>query len=246
MAAIGILGGMGPQASARLFELLIGGTNRYSPARVDSDYHPEIVLLNVPVPDFISDKKDLEIAKQMLIERTIQLEQAGCIINGIACNTAHILLPDLQAVTKVPFLSIPKLVVEQIKQSKFKRVGLLATPSTLSSSFFDEALQDLKVELVRPSFRMTAQVENYIYKQLSNDISKKDVADFRRLVADFRRQKKLDAVILGCTELPLIYGQPDDMVIDTLQLLADALLETYFTQVKQQTSSKVTERAAKS
>ena len=230
MAAIGILGGMGPQASGRLYELLIGGTKRYSPARVDSDYHPEIVLLNVPVPNFITDKKDLRIAKKMLIERTILLEQAGCIVNGIACNTAHILLPDLQAVTKVPFLSIPKLVAEKIKASGFERIGLLATPVTLSSTLFDDVLDG--VEVVRPGNRIVNKIETLIYKQLNSRIETKDRRALKQIVDEFKETRELDAVILGCTELPLIFAKSDETVIDTLQLLADGLLESYFTQVK--------------
>src|SRR3990167_2578883 len=230
MAAIGILGGMGPQASARLYELLIGGTKCYTPARVDSDYHPEIVLMNVPVPDFISDKKDIEIAKQMLIERTILLEQAGCIVNGIACNNAHILLADLQVVTKVPFLSIPKLVAEKIKASGFERIGLLATPVTLSSTLFDDVLDG--VEVVRPGNRIVNKIETLIYKQLNSRIETKDRRALKQIVDEFKETRELDAEILGCTELPLIFAKSDETVIDTLQLLADGLLESYFTQVK--------------
>ncbi len=226
MAAIGILGGMGPQASARLYELLIGGTKRYTPARVDSDYHPEVVLLNVPVPDFITDKKDMELAKQMLIERTILLEQAGCTLNSIACNTAHILLPDLQAVTKVPFLSITKLVAEKIQTAGFEKVGLLATPVTLSSTLFDDAL--VGVEIVRPSRNVAKKIETLIFKQLNNRTEAEDRRTLRRIVHEFKKTKELDVIILGCTELPLIYGKADKSVIDTLQLLADNLLKKYF------------------
>ena len=139
MSAIGILGGMGPQASAKLYNLIIDGSKNYTSAAVDEDY-PEIVIFNVPVPNFISNKNKLNKAKRMLIKRAKLLEKAGCTINGIACNTAHILLPDIQAVTKVQFLSIPKLVADKIKSSGFKKVGLLATPTTLNSSLYDQAL----------------------------------------------------------------------------------------------------------
>lgn len=225
MAAIGILGGMGPQASARLYELLIEGTKAYTPAAIDSDY-PEIVLLNVPVPSFISNKKELQKAKQMLIEHTILLEQAGCLVNGIACNTAHILLSDLQAVTKVPFLSIPKLVAKKVQASGFERVGLLATPVTLSSTLFDEALKG--IEIVRPSNGVANKIATLIYKQLNGRIDTKDRKKLGQIVDEFKKTQKLDAVILGCTELPLVYGKADKTVIDTLQLLSDALLEAYF------------------
>ncbi len=232
MSAIGILGGMGPQASVRLYELLIDGTKAYTSAAVDDDY-PEIVLLNVPVPNFISNKNSLPEARQMLIERTKLLEQAGCTVNGIACNTAHILLPELQAVTKVPFLSIPKLVVVRVKTAGYKRVGLLATPTTLDSTLYDDALADL-AEIVRPDIDFAKQLEQYIYKQLNNSLTSTERQDFKRNVAQFKGQQQLDAVILGCTELPLVYGdsQAEETVIDTLQLLADNLLRSYFNNSK--------------
>lgn len=219
MSAIGILGGMGPQASARLYELLIDGVKAYTPAAIDSDF-PEIVLLNIPVPNFISDKKQLLKAKQMLINRTILLENAGCTVNGIACNTAHILLSDLQAVTRVPFLAIPDLVEQKIKASGFKRVGILATPSTLESELYQD--------LIRPSKVTSKIIEKLIYKQLKDGVTRKDIVDLRQIIEKFLVSESLDAVVLGCTELPLIYGKSERNVIDTLQLLADGLLKGYY------------------
>ncbi|MDQ5972342.1 MAG: aspartate racemase [Patescibacteria group bacterium] len=227
MSAIGILGGMGPQASAKLYELLIEGTKAYTPAAVDDDY-PEIVLLNVPVPNFISNKNDLQKAKQMLIDSTKLLEKAGCTINGIACNTVHILLPELQAATKVPFLSIPNLVAQKIKAAGFERVGLLATPTTLQSTLYDDALEGIAT-VVRPNKELALYIEKTIYKQLDDSLTTKDKGLFIKEVDDFMASQQLDAVILGCTELPLVYGDfKNSRVIDTLQVLCDALLKRYF------------------
>ncbi len=229
MSAIGILGGMGPQASARLYELLIDGTKAYTPAVVDEDY-PEIVLLNVPAPDFITNKERLQDAKQILIDSAKLLERAGCVVNGIACNTAHILLPELQAATSVPFLSIPNLVAAKAKSTGLKRLGLLATPTTLSSTLYDEALEGA-AELVRPDPASAQQTARFIYKLINNTLSSKDQKNFRQMSQRFIQEAQLDAVILGCTELPLIYETTiDTKIIDTLQLLGDALLQKYFTK----------------
>jgi aspartate racemase len=227
MSAIGILGGMGPQASSRLYELLIEGTKALNPAAVDEDF-PAIVLLNVPVPNFVSNTKNLAITKTMLIKGTKILEESGCTINGIACNTAHILMPELQATTSVPFLSIPDLVANKIQKLGFKRVGLLATPTTLKSRLYDDAMSG-KTNLIRPNQQTSKVIEKFIYKQLNSDISLADTRELRLLVKSFMSAKNLDAVILGCTELPLVFGSPDDdSVIDTLKVLSDGLLNNYF------------------
>lgn len=227
MASIGILGGMGPQASNKLYELIIKKTANYTNAAIDEDY-PDIVLLNVPVPNFISDKKQLPKARKMLIEKTRLLEQAGCTINGIACNTVHLLLPELQANTSVQFVSLPLLVADKIDQAGYKRVGLLATPTTLKSTLYDEAVTT--AEIVRPNQKLADFAEECIYAELSGKMSETQRNAFRSEVNRFKLENDLEAVILGCTELPLVYGdsQVDDSVIDTLDLLADGLLDRYF------------------
>jgi len=227
MSAIGILGGMGPQASTRLVELIIAQTPIFISNPIDSDF-PEIIHLSVPVPNFISSKKNMNKAKQILIERTKFLEKSGSTINCIACNTAHLLLPDLQAATAVEFLSIPNLVAKRVQEEGFKRVGLLATPNTLKSSLYDDAV-DQSVKLIRPSIKLSKKTERLILKQLNGTITDDDKLNFRKLVDDFLKINNLNAVILGCTELPLIFGHSEDnKIIDTLQVLAKALLVEYF------------------
>ena len=228
MAAIGILGGMGPQASNKLYELLINKTARYTNAAVDEDY-PEIVLINVPAPDFISDKSKLILATNMLIERTKSLEQAGCTINGIACNTAYLLLPELQASTKVPFLSLPKLVDARVRGAGYSRIGLLATPTTLGSTLYDKDVTS--AQLIRPDTELALLTEKVIYKQLANKLQDSERQAFKLAVESFMSIKGLDAVILGCTELPLVYGDDSPSeILDTLQILSDELLAVYYSE----------------
>ena len=231
MGAIGILGGMGPQASNKLYELIIKKTANYTNAAIDEDY-PEIVLLSVPVPNFISDKEQLPKALEMLLEKTKLLEQAGCTINGIACNTVHLLLPELQASTSVTFVSVPQLVSEKIKLAKYKRVGLLATPTTLQSTLYDNAIST--AEIIRPNKEMVAFAEECIYAELSGQLSDAQRKKFRIDLNKFKSDNQLDTVILGCTELPLVFGgsQYDESIIDTLDVLADGLLEQYFSNTK--------------
>lgn len=71
--------------------------------------------------------------------------------------------------------------------------------------------------------KLSPLTDEVIYKHLSRQITVGKVKEFKQA-------NELDAVILGCTELPLMYGesQNNEKVIDTLQLLADGLLKTYF------------------
>lgn len=231
MAAIGILGGMGPQASAHLQQLLVHNAPKHMIITSDTDF-PEIVLLSVPVPNFIANKKHMIKAKQLLLERVQLLEQAGCVVNGIACNTAHLLLPDLAAATAVPFVSIPQLVADKVVREKFSRVGLLATPTTLQSALYDNAMP-ADVEIIRPSSEIAEQVEKLIIKELQGTRNAKDRKQLHDIVKTFRAQHALDAVVLGCTELPLVFGHSNEQhIIDTLQVLSDGLLAAFISTTR--------------
>jgi len=85
-------------------------------------------------------------------------------------------------------------------------------------------------EIIRPGAKFAKQIESYIFKQLNDNLSNHERRIFRGKVTQFRLANKLDAVILGCTELPLVYGESvdADLVIDTLRVLAEGALERYY------------------
>ena len=111
---IGILGGMGPQASARLVEIIIEMSIKDFGAKNGDDF-PEIILDSVPIPDFISNPGNLKSALNMLKDRIRMLSNMNISNFAIACNTAHILLDNLQSVSKVPFVSMVDEVAERVR-----------------------------------------------------------------------------------------------------------------------------------
>ena len=95
MKKIGLLGGVGPQATAFIYQKLIDSAQANHNAVNNNDY-PDVLIASVPVPDFISSKEHLDDAKKMLIEAAKGLERAGCQALCIGSNTVHILLKDLE------------------------------------------------------------------------------------------------------------------------------------------------------
>jgi aspartate racemase len=160
----------------------------------------------------------------MLIKRVRIFDSAECDIAGIACNTAHLLLPEIKKHTKVPFVSLPHLVAEKLTSLSAKRVGLLATPTTLKSRLYDDALSG--IEIIRPSKKLVELTEINIKKKLQDILTLKEEISFTKEVLNFLEENKLDSVVLGCTELPLLFSSSkDERIIDTLDVLSDALLE---------------------
>lgn len=136
---IGILGGMGPQASAHLVTLLVEMSAKEFGAK-DCDGFPEIVLDSVPILDFISDKKNKKIGLTMFKERVRRMSKMQIGMLAISCNTAHILLNQLQLVSKVPFISMIDAIAKEVGKCGIKKVGLLASPITLKSDLFQKAI----------------------------------------------------------------------------------------------------------
>ena len=88
---IGIIGGMGAEASLRLVERIIELSRQEFRAK-DNDEFPEIVMVSIPVPDFIDSKRRVKEAREIIMDRIKKIEKMNLSCLGIACNTAHVIL----------------------------------------------------------------------------------------------------------------------------------------------------------
>ncbi|MFW5719559.1 MAG: aspartate/glutamate racemase family protein [Candidatus Dojkabacteria bacterium] len=224
---IGILGGMGPQASVKLYDLLVTKTSNYLENPIDN--YPEILIDSIPVPNFLLNEVHKVKACQMLINRAKRMEAFGATSLCLACNTVHLLLPELQQQVKVPFISIIDTVKDECIKQNHKKVGLTASPTTLESKLYDNALEEFIV--IKPDEKTKTILGKLIVKQINNQIIDEDRVVFNKICKTFYLENELDVLILGCTELPLLYEHYMNLnVIDTLDLLADKLLENYFSE----------------
>jgi len=110
---LGVLGGMGPQATVRFYDLAIE-KSRAMGACKNCDF-PHMVISNAPVPDFISGRKDEEVAVGMIEQEIVRLENAGADFLVITCNTMHLHMERFRAKGSVPILSMIDAVVDKIK-----------------------------------------------------------------------------------------------------------------------------------
>ncbi|MBU1031805.1 amino acid racemase [Patescibacteria group bacterium] len=217
---IGILGGMGPQASSRLVQILVDLSAKEFGAK-NGDEFPEIVLDSIPVPDFIANKKNKKAALEMLKQRVKQMDTMQVGIFAIACNTAHVLLNQLQAVSKAPFVSMVEEVAKEVKRQGVKKVGLLASPTTFKSGIFQK---DFK-SIIQPSKKEQVILEKIIRKVIAGEIKKSDKLKLVEIARSLKK-KGAQGIILGCTELSLIFPKKFEIpVFDSLEILARALLD---------------------
>lgn len=225
---IGLIGGMGPFASARFLSLLLEKSAKCFGAKNGDDF-PEIILDSVPVRDFISNTESVSIAKRMLVSRVKKLSKIGCTNIAIVCNTGHILFPTLNEASGGKMVSIIDTVRNKVIAMGATRVGLLATKTTVNSRLFNRAFSDTDVFLLNPDLALQNLSERVIRGVIANSIRPSTIAKLVFQTNRFIKKEKLDAVILGCTELPLAFvNNKSEKIIDCLDVLSDKLLDSYF------------------
>jgi len=133
---IGIIDGMGAFAGSRFFQMTLEKITK------EKLVIPEIILNAVSIEDFIADQTKISTAKKIISQRIRFFNQQKVSMIVMVCNTAHIMHSDLLKIAKCPFPSIIDLVVDKVKKSKIKRVGILASPTTLKTKLYENKLRE--------------------------------------------------------------------------------------------------------
>lgn len=225
--AIGIIGGMGPEASAYMYKRMIELSIQEFGAKHNDDF-PEIVIYSIPVPDFISDSANRVKALEMLQERVKKLNNLNLSCLAIACNTAHILYDDLQSYSVIPLISMVEEVSQQVSAANLSTVGFLGTPSTIKSGLYQRSLEKYHIKTIVPNDEQIVVLERIIRSVIAGNSTQKDNNELKK-IADSLKQRGAQGIILGCTELPLVfpttYGLP---VYNSVEILSLALLRIYY------------------
>jgi len=218
---IGILGGMGPEATADLYMRIIRATK----VQRDQDHHRVIIDSNAKIPDrtpAIQGKGPSPLP--MLVETGLNLQRAGADFLIIPCNTAHYFHGDLQKKLKIPVLHMIRLSAEKthVKHPGVKKAGLLASDGTLMSRLYQESWEKQGIEIIEPRVETQRNVMKAIYQY----IKRGDLEPGRKLLRDASLElieAGAQAVICGCTEVSIVLhdGDLSVPVLDPLQDVAE-------------------------
>ncbi len=203
---IGILGGMGPAATAKFYCDLVAQT----PAQCDADHYHVIVDSNAKIPDrtgFIVGKNESPVAK--LVESAKRLATAGVDVACMPCMTAHYYYKDVAAAVDYPILHAMLETDRYIKEnySTVKKIGVLCTNGTKAMQLFDAHLTS--VEIVYPNDEYQQRVMQAIYGDDGIKAGTVDGAPTELLSAAARHliDRGAQLIIAGCTEVPLALRQ---------------------------------------
>ncbi len=222
--SIGILGGMGPLATADLFRKIVFLT------KADGDNgHIRIYIDNNPaIPDrtaaILSGGED-PVPEMTKALRNLEKCGADCIV--LPCNTAHHFLPQLQALTETPILNMLDITAEVCAKTRSgKRAGILATRGTLETGLYDRALAAHGVGCVLPDEPGRDALMCAIYDGVKKGAALAPMRRELHLLVERMSEQGADFFILGCTEMPIVrevLELPGDYIDPTSELAKAAI-----------------------
>jgi aspartate racemase len=199
-----------------------------APAVMGEHNHPEITMNSVPMAEHMRHilANDWEAVAGVLAASARKVAQAGADFAICPDNTYHQSFKYLIPQSPIPWIHIAVAVAEEADRSGYKRLGILGTKYLVESSVYPEALKEFRIESEIPDEAAREKINEIIFKELVNGVFPETSRLYFNEVAEEFKARGCDAVVLGCTEIPLIV-RPEDTPLPTLdstRLLARAAL----------------------
>lgn len=197
---LGVLGGLGPLATAYFLELLINMTD----AKTDQE-HLDMIIYNTPsIPDrtaHILDSAAPDPLPEMLtVGRALVQQGVHCI--AIPCMTAHYFFSQLESGIRVPLINSIEETVNHLKINSVKKVGIMATDGSIQTGIFQQELLRQGLIPIVPEPTVQKDIMHLIYQNVKSGVPAE--MDKFSAAAEHLRQQGAQAIILGCTELSLL------------------------------------------
>lgn len=223
---IGVLGGMGPEASLETYKRIIRYAQKKYNAVQDFEY-PHVIINSITLNDFnetgILD--DASVFKQLL-KGAKMLEVASCKAIVMACNTVHVFWEKLAKGINVPLFNMVDLTIEKAKLQKHAKLFLLSSKTTKESGLYTKSAEKNGMGFLTINEDEQLMLDAIIRNMMSGKIQSKDRAELLRLIDKYYRLGA-NAVVLGCTELPILINQSHTKVpvFDSLQVAVEAIVD---------------------
>jgi len=222
---IGVLGGMGPESTAIFYQALIKQSQHMYGAQYDQDY-PEIFIYNLPIPDVVEGLKSPEKTAHALIKGAQKLASIGVDFIVMPCNTVHYFYPDMIKLISIPFVCIFLATAKKLKAEGIKRVGFLATETTIKYKSFGDDFERNGIELIYPNELEKKSLTHIIMNILAGKKLERDKLKLIE-ISNNMQKKGSEGVVLACTDLPILLNQTDLInlkIYDTVEILAEATI----------------------
>ncbi|MEB3765493.1 MAG: amino acid racemase [Desulfurococcales archaeon] len=197
---LGVIGGLSPYSTIIYYKAI----NEAYKQRTGS--YPELVIDSVSISKVCPLVKEgkLDELAEYLSESARRLERAGADLFMIAANTPHIVASKVASATSMEFVHILDAVYRDIEKLGIKRVGLLATSGTVRHRLYQDYLEEKGLEVIVPSEQAQKKLDEIIDKIVDGYMSE-SMSLIASSIASGLISKGAQALVLGCTELPLVF-----------------------------------------
>lgn len=200
---LGVLGGMGPKATAVFFDKVIENTR----AQTDQEHIDMVILNHASLPDrtrvILNKQEELFLSA---IEKDLKLlEYAQVAHIAIPCNTAHYFYDQLQAKTDIPIIHMVAETVQKLysKYGAKSKIGILATNGTIQSGIYAQECAKYGMELHVPIQTLQNQIMNIIYENIKRDLPV-DIGQLEAIIEELIDKEQCQGIIIACTELSCV------------------------------------------
>ncbi|MEG1720796.1 MAG: amino acid racemase [Pseudoflavonifractor sp.] len=221
---LGILGGMGPQATQDFYQRILDRTD----AARDQEHLPAFILSDTAMPDRTAAilGGDAEGCYERLLADALLLERSGCTAIAIPCNTSHFFADRLQKELQIPIVHMVRETAKVLAARGSKRVGILATDGTVQAGVYQKECAALGITAVD----LPPETQKIVMSIIYDEIKKGEKGSREKFAVIDRALRDLhcDAAILGCTELSVYrtyHGLPE-FYVDAMDILAERSIET--------------------
>ena len=225
MQSLGIIGGMGPEATQLMYKSIIETTD----AKCDQEHLDMVIINHASMPDrtaAIKSGDTTEIVR--LLKRDAKLlESCGAGVLAVPCNTSHAFIEDIRGSVGVTVLDMIEETAAYIKRCRpdMKKVGILATDGTVGQGLYHRALEKQGLEPYEPDEAAQKTVMKIIYDQIKTG-EKGSIEDFS-LVDTHLKKNGCDGAILACTELSVFRANHElnSFYVDAMQVLVEKCIK---------------------
>ena len=191
---------------------------------------PSVIIGSIPLPyqleeDAIVKNIGVERILPFLTQEAKRLEKAGVDFIVMPCNSLHIFIEEIRKVVSVPVLSIVEETVKFLARENMRTIGMISTAITVENKLYENALTKSSVKCIVPDELQQARIGKLILNLTRGQGKNADRDELIKIINDFE-SKKIDCVILACTDLQLLIPHhPTIKIFDTMKILADATVE---------------------
>jgi aspartate racemase len=199
-----------------------------APAILGAHAHPNVALYGHSLSEYVAalDTGDLEKVAGLMVDSARRLAAAGADFVICPDNTIHSAMHWVRDVSPIPWMHIAEVVASEARARGVTKAAVLGTKWLVDSEVYPEALGRLGIDFLRPEPEERNEISRIIMDELVNDIQRAESIRYFENLIDSMRKRGCDAVVLGCTEIPIIIRNENSTLptLDSTRLLADAAL----------------------